>query len=54
MTATELVEAAAPLWARGYTARQIADMLGANRERLKSLAKRHRDVFPRRYGRSDA
>ena len=54
MTATELMEAAAPLWARGYTARQIADMLGANRERLKSLAKRHRDRFPRRYGRGNA
>ena len=54
MTAAELMEAAAPLWARGYTARQIAEMLGANRERLKSLAKRHRDRFPRRYGRGNA
>lgn len=54
MTATELIDAAAPLWARGYTVRQIAEMLGVSRERLKSLAKRHRDRFPRRYGRSDA
>lgn len=54
MTATELMEAAAPLWARGYTARQIATKLGVGRERLKSLAKRHRDRFPRRYGRGDA
>lgn len=54
MTATELMDAAAPLWARGYTVRQIADMLGANRERLKSPVKRHRDVFPRRYGREGA
>lgn len=51
MTAAELTDAAAPLWARGYTARQIADMLGANRERVKSAIKRHRDRFPRRYGR---
>jgi len=51
VTAEELMEAASPLWARGYTARQIAEMLGANHERLKSLAKRHRDRFPKRYGR---
>lgn len=50
MTAAELMDAAAPLWARGYTARQIADMLGVSRERLKSAVKRHRDRFPRRYG----
>ncbi len=54
MTATELMDAAAPLWARGYTMRQIAEMLGVNRERMKSLARRHRDRFPRRYGREGA
>lgn len=54
MTAEELVGAAAPLWARGYTARQIAARLGVGHERLKSAIKRHRDRFPYRYGRGDA
>ena len=54
MTATELMDATAPLWARGYTVRQIATKLGVGRERLKSLAKRHRDRFPYRYGREGA